>query len=124
MANTSHKRDTNARPKPRATTVAGGLALAATTAAVVFGTVSADPGNAPGPISAAAGEPTTSSVDVTAAGQGGEVNRRNDLSRGITGERARFEVQNLSRVERMMRPKPTLAAITAETTTPRLTRNG
>ena len=110
MAN-SHKRDANARFKPRATTVAGSLAVAATAAAVVFGTVHAEPSSPVPSAQVAAAEAGPQEVAV------GEVNARVSISRGgSTGQRLGGDIDTMSKLEWTMQPQEIRAAVKAADT--------
>ena len=127
MANQSHKRDTNARlfsRAPRATVIAGPLAVLATASAVSLGVLTTDTGaTAPASLADAlpeavsgpvAGDSTPAALDLA-----GELDRR-AFSRG--GGRAAAEVvpdatqqkskkKDLSKVEKVLRPKKVRKAV-------------
>jgi len=97
VADHRHKRDTNARRKPRAVVIAGPLAFLATASAVTLGVVTGDPASS-------IEEPTaapTSAASTEAAG------RSESVSRGARGELSSL----LSKSEMMMSSESTRQAI-------------
>lgn len=120
----SHKRDTNARRKPRASVIAGSLAVLATASAVSIGVLNAELGG-----SLAADATTSSAIDTAAADAAdaaatgtpsadtslrardlaADVDTRGKLSRGSVDRGATTET--VSRVERLLDPQAKRAAI-------------
>ncbi|CAN5442119.1 hypothetical protein BH09ACT12_BH09ACT12_10800 [soil metagenome] len=123
MANHSHKRETNARQfsrAPRATTIAGSLAVLATASAVSLGVITSDAGVAPTFMAGAvksevAAGPTAGDSTPAALDLAGDLDRR-VLSRG--GARGGTDATDatdasthLSKVEKLLRPKKVRKAI-------------
>lgn len=126
MANQSHKRDTNARlfsRAPRATVIAGPLAVLATASAVSLGVLTTDTGaSAPASLADAlpeaasgpvAGDSTPAALDLA-----GELDRR-VFSRGggrvadvvPDATKQKSKKKDLSKVEKMLRPKKVRKAV-------------
>lgn len=118
MAHHSHKRDTNARPKPRASVVAGSIAVLATAGAVSLGVFTSDLGS-PDPVGEAVSAPTAGDQATTALDLAGD--SRTKLSRGTVDRSAKPTAKSTakstvtptseSRVERLLQPGAKRAAI-------------
>ncbi len=119
MANHSHKRDANARRKPRAAFIAGPIAVLATASAVGLGVIGTDVSTAESAMSAssqtsAVTGPSTAGQTAKALDLAGALAQRRsaDLSRGSSSRAAKADAKpKLSRVEKMLRPAAKKKAI-------------
>ncbi|MBM7510017.1 hypothetical protein JOE61_003831 [Nocardioides salarius] len=111
MADLRHKRDANARLRPRATVVAGTLAVLATASAVTVGIASSEPTATEVPVAASVSE---LSAGITAAeldDRGSVVSRSSDRSLATAPVRQGVRLEKKSALDKMMAPAAVQAAV-------------
>ncbi len=114
MADHRHKRDTNARRKPRAVVIAGPLALLATASAVTLGVLASDPASSDLPASAASSvvPRTASAPSAPSASESDLVRDAERRSRTVSRSASRSEIASLlSKSETMQAEESTRKAI-------------
>ena len=109
MADLRHKRDANARLRPRATVVAGTLAVLATASAVTVGIASSEPTATEVPVAAS----VSSSAGIAAelAERGSVVSRTSDRSLATAPVRQGVRLEKKSALDKMMAPAAVQAAV-------------
>ena len=112
-----HKRDTNARRKPRAIVIAGPLAVVATASAVALGVTLGEP-EAPAVISATSAETADAATTAPAAAEPREAKAETSTERRpvLSRSASRFELRELTPAEKMMAPEAVKAAVAAADT--------
>lgn len=110
MADLRHKRDANARLRPRATVVAGTLAVLATASAVTVGIASSEPTATEVPVAASV---SSSSAGIAAelAERGSVVSRTSDRSLATAPVRQGVRLEKKSALDKMMAPAAVQAAV-------------
>ena len=110
MADLRHKRDANARLRPRATVVAGTLAVLATASAVTVGIASSEPTATEVPVAASV---SSSSAGIAAelADRGSVVSRTSDRSLATAPVRQGVRLEKKSALDKMMAPAAVQAAV-------------
>ncbi len=102
MADLRHKRDTNARPRPRATIVAGTLAVLATASAVTIGIASSEPAATEVPVAASVSELSAGITEAELAARGSVVSRTSDRSLATAPVREGVRLEKKSALDKMM----------------------
>jgi hypothetical protein len=110
VADLRHKRDANARLRPRATVVAGTLAVLATASAVTVGIASSEPTATEVPVAASV---SSSSAGIAAelAERGSVVSRTSDRSLATAPVRQGVRLEKKSALDKMMAPAAAQAAV-------------
>ena len=102
MADLRHKRDANARPRPRATIVAGTLAVLATASAVGVGIASSEPVATEVPVAASVTQLSAGISAAELAERGSVVSRTSDRSLATAPVRQGVRLEKKSALEKMM----------------------
>lgn len=102
MADLRHKRDTNARPRPRATIVAGTLAVLATASAVTVGIAASEPDATEVPLAASFSGAGASLTAAELRERGSVVSRTANRSLATAPVRKGVRLEKKSALEKMM----------------------
>ncbi len=110
MADLRHKRDANARIRPRATVVAGTLAVLATASAVTVGIASSEPTATEVPVAASVSE-SSAGIAAELADRRSVVSRTSDRSLAAAPVRQGVRLEKMSALDKMMAPAAVQAAV-------------
>ncbi|ANH40155.1 hypothetical protein I601_3756 [Nocardioides dokdonensis FR1436] len=115
MADCRHKRDTNARPRPRAALVAGPLAVLATASAITLGMVVSEPTAQDVPVSAAISE-RSAGISAELLQRDAIVSRSSDRSLATAPVKQGMRIEKKSDLELMMAKQAVAQAVSAADT--------